>query len=174
MVLHPTVDPTLGASDHNIVLFSFIQQRHDDIGRCLSSAPSFKTIWPPHSLQNALEYLDNCNWALVFSTCSTPSQVWDDFKMVLHHCVSTYAVKVKERTKASGKLVKRGLITKTVRRLLNCKKRVWRRLCDFSKFVASYTILKKCYTAINRLIASSMRGALLTLERSLVARGDIK
>jgi len=142
IVLYPTIKPPLGASDHNIMLFSFIQQNQIDSGRSLGSIPTTRTIWPPLPIQCALEYLENYDWSLVFSQSSTPFQVWNDFKMILHHGVSTFAVKIRVKIKDSGKIGKKGLITSTVRRLLNVKKRLWRRLHDLPKSAASYTTLK--------------------------------
>ena len=171
VVTNYIITPPLSTGDHNVVLFSTVglvsADNHEIVRESISIA-----LWNEDAISTAEQFLYSFDWSSIFVYSISPEEIWQGFKNVLLHCVSTFA-KIKLYHGSDDRSLELNFHTKKdIKRLTTSKKYLWQKLRN--KRNPNRNLLLNKYKAVCKLICSKIRLAKLHVEKTIINSNDVK
>jgi hypothetical protein len=171
VVTNYIITPPLSTGDHNVVLFSTVglvsADNHEIVRERISIA-----LWNEDAISKAEQFIYSFDWSSILVYSISPEEIWQGFKNVLLHCVSTFA-KVNVYHGSDDRSLELNWHThKNIKRLTTSKKYLWQKLRN--KRNPNRNLLLRKYKAVCKLIYSKIRLAKFHVEKMIINSNDVK
>ena len=152
LVLNYSIEPPLGASDHNSVVASlnssiFCKTKNVNI------KPATKIVWDPNNVTGALNYLHLVDWNAVICPNLHREQMWLSFKNTLLTVVDHFSKKIQHRH-IQACVTMNPKTQNEIKRFSSKKLSIWKQLRNVINPKTAILESYKNYKVISLLISS--------------------